>query len=143
MLLTEITEFIKKTQEEKGKQVFPWSNDGLSQYLAWAFSKDYLFLESNENGLTGILIVYPVDKVKDMKISKLLPTDKEFNSEQESKADLVIMDGIFKNKQSRKQITNKFMKRFSNWKSQNKMAIRNQKPVLLNNRYIELTGAIN
>lgn len=143
MLLSEIIQFIKQTQKEKGKQVFPWSDDALGQYLAWAFSKDYLFLESDENGLAGLLIVYPVDKVKDMKVNELLPTDKEFSKEAENTADLVIMDGIFKTNKARKTITNKFMQRFSNWKNQKKWAMRKLMPTELNNKYIELVGGLN
>ncbi|CAK0767235.1 hypothetical protein CCP3SC1AL1_400014 [Gammaproteobacteria bacterium] len=143
MLLTDLIQFIKTTHIETKKRVFPWNDEGLTQYLAWAFSKDYLFVESDENGLTGCLVAYPLPISSDGTIQSLLPSDNDVSKQFEADNELVIMDGIFKTSKARKTITQKFMKRFPNWKNQKKWATRKVKPTVLSNRYIELTGALN
>lgn len=143
MLLTDLIQFIKTTHSETKKQAFPWTDEGLSQYLAWAFSRDYLFVDSDENGLTGCLVAYPLPISSDGSIQSLLPSNVDVAKENEHIKEIVIMDGIFKAPKARKTITHKFMKRFPNWKNQKKWATRKLKPTVLNNRYIQLTGELN
>jgi hypothetical protein len=142
MLLADIITFIKKTQEEKSTKAFPWADDELGQYVSWAFSKNCLFLESDEKGINGLLIAYPVNWVFTNDVKHLLPTDAEFTPEQEKEKHISIMDGIFKTTEARKNITLKFIKRFPNWKNQAKWAVRKGNVTELNNRYIQLTGNI-
>ena len=143
MLLTDLIQFIKTTHSETKKQAFPWTDEGLSQYLSWAFSRDYLFVDSDENGLTGCLVAYVLPMSSDGSIQSLLPSDIDVAKENEHLKEIVIMDGIFKTTKSRKIITNKFMKRFPNWENQKKWATRKVVPKVLNNRYIQLTGELN
>ena len=142
MLLADIITFIKKTQEEKSAKAFPWADDELGQYVSWAFSKNCLFLESDEKGISGLLIAYPVNWVFTNDVKHLLPSDAEFTPEQEKEKHISIMDGIFKTTEARKNITLKFTKRFPNWKNQAKWAVRKGNVTELNNRYIQLTGNI-
>ena len=143
MLLTDLIQFIKTTHSETKKQAFPWTDEGLSQYLAWAFSRDYLFIDSDENGLTGCLVAYALPNPSDGSIQSLLPQDAEVPKDTEGSKELVIMDGIFKTTKARKNITHKFMKRFPNWENQKKWAVRKQSVKPVNNRYIQLTGELN
>jgi hypothetical protein len=149
MLLTDLIQFIKTTHSETKKQAFPWTDEGLAQYLSWAFSRDYLFIDSDENGLTGCGVAYPLQNPSDGSIQSLLPSDNEVIKIWESDKELVIMDGIFKTPKSRKIITHKFMKRFPNWKNQKKWAVRLARntnilsTTVLKNRYIQLTGELN
>jgi hypothetical protein len=143
MLLAELIQFIKTTHTETKKQAFPWTDEGLTQYLSWAFSKDYLFIDSDENGLTGCLVAYLLPNPSNGSISSLLPQDTDVSKKEEDVKEIVIMDGIFKTTKSRKTITNKFMKRFPNWENQKKWAVRKQSIKPVNNRFIELTGVLN
>lgn len=143
MLLSDLISFIKTTQKEKSKKAFPWADAELGQYLSWAFSNDYMFIDSDENGLAGLLIAYPLPYGSDGSIQTLLPSDLGVSKEMEHLKELVIMDGIFKSSKARKNITSKFMQRFPNWKMQKKWATRKLKPTVLSNRYIELTLNLN
>lgn len=140
MFLSDLITFIKKTQEEKSKKAFPWADAELGQYLSWAFSKNCLFVESDEKGINGLLVAYPVNWVFTNDLKSLLPNDAEYTPEQEKEKHICIMDGIFKTKEARKNITVKFTKRFPNWKNQAKWAVRKGNVTELNNRYIQLTG---
>jgi hypothetical protein len=134
MLLTELIAFIKKTHKD-----FPWADDAIGQYLSWAFSKDCLFVESDKNGLSGMMIAYPLTVPSDGSTKSLLPVDYESNPNWEKSTDICVMDAIYTTKESRLKIVDKFIKRFPNWEHQTKWAIRKKKTVKLNNRYIQLT----
>lgn len=142
MFLSDLIEFIKTTHTDTKKQAFPWTDEGLTQYLSWAFSKNYLFIDSDENGITGALVCYVLPSGSDGSIQSLLPSDIEVHKQNEHLKEIVIMDGIFKTSKSRKTITNKFMKRFPNWEKQKKWAVRKGVSKTLDNRYIHLTGEI-
>lgn len=142
MLLTDLIQFIKTTHSETKKQAFPWTDEGLTQYLSWAFSRDYLFVDSDENGLTGCLVAYVLPNPNNGSIGSMLPQEEDVLKKDEHLKEIVIMDAISKTPKSRKTITNKFMKRFPNWKNQKKIALRKMKPVILPNRYIELGGTL-
>ena len=135
MLLSDLITFIKKTHKD-----FPWADDAIGQYLSWAFSKDCLFVESDVNGLSGMMIAYPLATHADGSTESLLPTDYESNPNWEKWTDICIMDAIYTTKETRLKIVDKFMKRFPNWEHQTKWTIRGKKTVKLTNRYIQLTG---
>ena len=143
MLLSEIIQFIKQTHSKKSSEPYHLSDLALSEYMGWALSQDYLFLESDENGLNGLLVVYPLKNPCNNLISSILPSNENVPKNEESKKDLVFMDCIFKTTKARKSITQKFMKRYSNWRNQRKLALRKHNLVLLKNKYIELTGGLN
>jgi hypothetical protein len=142
MFLSDLISFIKDTQKEKSQKAFPWADTELGHYLSWAFSKNCLFVESDEKGINGLLIAYPINWVFTNDIKSLLPSNAEFTPEQENEKHLCIMDGIFNTKEARKNITIKFTKRFPNWQNQTKWAVRKGNVTELNNRYIQLTGNI-
>lgn len=135
MLLSDLISFIKKTHKD-----FPWADDALSQYLSWAFSKDCLFVESDENGFSGMMVAYPLANHSDGSTKSLLPADYEGNPNWEKWTDICVMDAIYTTKDSRLKIVDKFKKRFPNWEHQTKWAVRDKKPIKLTNRYIQLTG---
>jgi hypothetical protein len=155
MLLAELISFIKEQQDlERSKfsnedlrgrilKTFPWDEEGMKQYLIWAFCRDYLLIDSDENGLTGITVAYVLPFGAGNCITSLLPYETDVPREQEHTKDITIMDTIFKTKAARKNITQKFMKRFPNWRNQRKFGNRKGLPVVLTNKYIELVGGLN
>jgi len=138
MLLSDLIIFIKKTQEVKSKKAFPWADDALGQYLTWAFSKNYLFLEADKDGISGLSIVYPLPFESDKTVASILPSDTGINSENEHSKELAIMDTIFKTETARIAMTKKFMERFPNWENQKKVASRKSIVVTLPNKYFKL-----
>jgi hypothetical protein len=143
MLLGRLIEFIKGSSEHKDGTAFPWKDDAVGQYLAWAFSKDYLFLYLDGPDPKGISVVYPVAKPYDGKLSEILPSDDEVPKADEASKDLIVMDTIFENDAARRALTAQFMLRYPNWKEQRKFAVRKGVVSLLNNRYFELTKGLN
>ena len=143
MLLTELIQFIKHTHRIKNKESFQWTDEGLVQYLSWAFSRDYLFIDSDENGLTGCLVVYPLPSPSDGSTKSLLPSDSIILRDDEISKELVLMDMICNTSKSRHNIMNKFMKRFPNWMHQKKWAGRRNTIKVLENRWVELTSKLN
>ena len=51
MFLADLTDFIKTTHKN-----FPWADDAIGQYLSWAFSRNCLFVESDENAPVNSLM---------------------------------------------------------------------------------------
>lgn len=135
MILRSCIENFIKTHSFKGRQKsFTFNDEGLQQYINWAFCNDLIVLCSNEKEITGIGIVYPISKIPS-KILDLLPADNI-----DFKENICIMDLIANDKNTRQQLTKEFMKKHPNWRSLNKWAIRNGSVVELNNKYIELVG---
>lgn len=142
MLLTKLVTFIRQTHAHKEGTAFPWKDDALGQYLAWAFSKDYLFVAQQDGEPTGVSVVYPIPKPFDGDFSRMMPFDDEVPKSDEHTKDLVIMDSIFTNDAARISLTSQFMERYPNWKEQRKFATRKKVVSLLNNRYFELTKGL-
>jgi hypothetical protein len=143
MLLTELTKFIRDAEEHKDGSAFTWKDEALGQYLAWAFSKDYLFLYLDGTEPKGISVVYPVSKPYNGTPEELLPSDEDVPKTEEASKDLIIMDTIFRDDKARQTLTSQFMVRYPNWKEQRKFAVRKGVVSLLNNRYFELTKGLN
>lgn len=139
MLLSEIVSFIRQMQKEKSKKVFPWSDDVLEQYISWAFSKNYLFFESDKNGITGVSICYLLPKACDGSIASVMPSDEHISKNEEGSKDICLMDVIFKTPDARRTILKRIMKRFPNWESQRKWACRKKGLVLIPNHYAKLS----
>jgi len=142
MLLAQLVAYIRRTHEHKSGEAFPWKDEALQQYLAWAFSKNYLFLAQNVTEPTGVSVVYPIPKAFDGKLTDVLPYDEEVPKSEESSKDLIVMDSIFSDEAARKSLTGQFMERYPNWKEQRKFAVRKGVVSLLNNRYFELTKGL-
>jgi hypothetical protein len=143
MLLGRLIDFIRQAKEHKDGSVFPWKDEALGQYLAWAFSKDYLFLYLDGPEPKGVSVVYPVSKPYEGNIAEILPSDEEVPKTEEASKDLIVMDTIFKDEKARQTLTEQFMVRYPNWKEQRKFAVRKGVVSLLNNRYFELTKGLN
>jgi hypothetical protein len=143
MLLTELTKFIRDAEEHKDGSAFTWKDEALGQYLAWAFSKDYLFLYLEGKKPMGVSVVYPVSKPYNGTPEELLPSDEDVPKTEEASKDLIVMDTIFKDDKARQTLTSQFMVRYPNWKEQRKFAVRKGVVSLLNNRYFELTKGLN
>jgi hypothetical protein len=143
MILCKLIEFIKELPEHKEGAVFPWKDEALGQYLAWAFSKDYLFLYLDGTEPEGVSVVYPVAKPYEGNIVGILPSDEDVPKAEEASKDLIVMDTIFKDEKARQTLTSQFMVRYPNWKEQRKFAVRKGVVSLLNNRYFELTKGLN
>ena len=140
MFLADLISFIKETQRKKDGKVFPWSDDGLSQYLSWAFSLNYLFVDFKDGKLSGCLVAYPLSMYSDGKVESLLPNDCTVGKEFESKKELCLMDAIAETPESRIKIMKQFQERYPNWRNQKKWAVRKGNVVELSNKYIELTN---
>jgi hypothetical protein len=155
MLLSEIVNFIKEQQDFERKKfseetlrgrilkTFPWDANSMEQYITWAFSRDYLLTDWDENGITGLTVAYVLPFGAGNDISSILPYETDVPKEHEHQKSITIMDTIFKTPTARKNITQKFMKRFPNWKNQKKYGNRKGIPVVLSNKYIELVGGLN
>lgn len=148
-MLQKIIQFIKKEQEaeklsnkKKPAQTFPWSDDVLEDYIVWAFSKNYLLLNYENNEITGITIAYPLKRKSYGSVSLMLPNSANENKQEENTAELALMDAFFKTSEARKNITKMFMDRFPNWMNQTKVANRRGTAAVLKNKYFELLKTI-
>lgn len=148
-MLSEIIQFIKKQQElEKAssknpnQNTFPWADDVIEDYIVWAFSRNYLLANYENNELTGLTIAYPLKRKSFGSVSMILPNSANEDKSQESTSELALMDAIFKTPSARKNITEKFTQRFPNWENQTKVANRKGKAVTLKNNYFKLLKTI-
>lgn len=141
-LLQKVCDFVTKAKYEKGKTAFPWSDHATKGYLSWAFSRDYLLLDVRDNEVKGLLIAYPINSVPEPKAEDLFPVDSEHTKDSESHADLCVMDCIFTDEHSRKEVLSQFKDRFKRWNRQDKWMFRHGAPRRISNRYVELTASI-
>jgi hypothetical protein len=133
-----ITGFIKSKKEFcKNSSVFGFHGRELEIYVKWADFFEYLFVDSDEFGISGVGIAYPVEKkydgTDDWFFSFLPP-----NKENEENCDICIMDFLSVNKESTNRIIDKFKKRYPNWDNQEKYALRNGVHRKITKKYIEL-----
>lgn len=139
MLLRDIVSFIRQMQKEKAKKAFLWADTSLEQYISWAFSRNYLFFESDENGLTGIGICYLLPTPCDGTVYSMLPSDAIIEKNEEASKEMCLMDIIFKTKSARTAILKRMMQRFPNWENQTKWACRKGKIIKIPNHYAKLS----
>lgn len=132
----ELLDFIKLHQGHGKNRVFEWNEDGMSQYIDWAFTNNYLFITFDKFGLSGIVVAYPVHKYNI--IEDILPKNDLDDSNTE--CPIALMDLICCTKEARIDLTHKLMIRFNNWKNRDKVSLRYGKIKRLPNRYFELTG---
>ena len=131
----ELLDFIKLHQSHGKNRVFNWNEEGMKQYIDWAFSSDYLFIVVDKFGISGVVIAYPIHKYE--KIMDILPQEGLYDN---AESPICIMDLICCNKNARIDITHKLMNRFTNWENRDKVSLRYGKIKRLPNRYFELTG---
>ena len=143
MLLTDLIHFIKTNSVKSKRACFQLDDEGLDMYVKWAFNRNYLFLVSDENGISGLGIAYPLPKSYNGLIRSILPYDEELSLESEKTNDLCIMDWLALTSESRKKLMNKFFERFPNWENQTKLGIHYGKVKQLNNKYMNKLKGIN
>ena len=143
MLLTDLIQFIKTNSVKSKRACFQLNDEGLVMYVKWAFNRNYLFLVSDENGISGLGIAYPFLKYYNGFINSIIPYDEELSLESEKTNDLCIMDWLALTSESRKKLIDKFFERFPNWENQNKLGIHYGKVKQLNNKYMNKLKGIN
>jgi hypothetical protein len=143
MLLTDIIQFIKINSVKSKRSCFQLDDEGLSMYIKWAFNRNYLFLVSDENGISGLGIAYPLLKSYNGLISSIIPYNEELPLDKENINDLCILDWLAKTSKARQELMNKFFERFPNWKNQNKIGVHYGKVKQFNNKYINKMKGIN
>lgn len=135
MLLSELTSFIDANRYKGRGEAFGWTDDELITYLHWADTFQYLFVESDENGFTGVAIMYPLSTSFNGNPDELY----NFSNPQETEQnDLCIMDFISINNKAKKDLVNQLKERYPNWEAQNKWALRFGVPRKITNKYINL-----
>jgi len=143
MLLSDLIYFIKENRYKGRRQSFQLNDEGLRQYLVWAFNRNSLLVVSNENGLSGVAITYALHKPYDGYIRNMLPQDEEVSEQEELKNELCVMDWIANNKKTRISLINQFQARFPNWENQIKWGIQFGQTKILTNKYMNLLKGIN
>lgn len=138
MFLSELSCFITMNRYKGRREAFGFDGIELRTYLLWAFSFDYLFVVSGENGIIGVGVAYPLYKPYKNNQEDLFSFSKTVNKSEESNHELCIMDWIAINKEARKLLVNKFKVRFPNWESQKKWGIQFGEVKELPNKYINL-----
>lgn len=129
-----IEEFIKDNSFKGRQKSFNFDKEGLQQYINWAFCNDFMLICESGGKIASTLITYPIG-VKPKSIKDILPHDNPVKSNH-----IVVMDFIANDKQSRQEISKEFMKKYPNWQTLNKWAIRNGKLTELSNKHIEFMG---
>lgn len=136
MLKRQIQDFIIEGRESSKRPCFGFTGEHLSSYIDWAFSRDYLILSSDENGINGVAVAYPLPEAFDGEMVKLLPFDIEIK--EESDKDLCVLDWFATSTKARISLVHQFQKRYQNWENQNKFGMQNGVIKKLSNKYINL-----
>ncbi|CAB4186636.1 hypothetical protein UFOVP1151_29 [uncultured Caudovirales phage] len=143
MLFSDLISFIKENRFKGRRQSFQLDDEGLEQYIRWAFCRNYLMLVSSEKGISGVAIAYALPKPYDGRIETLIPYDNELKEDTENKYEICVMDWIAQDSESRKNLINQFTIRFPNWENQQKWGIQFGLAKQLTNKYMNLLKGIN
>lgn len=135
MLFSEILDFIVKNRDKGRSGAFAFPDEVLLHYVVWAFQRDYLMLTYGDSGITSLIIVAPLDKNFSPNQDKLISFDKFIPIREENDHPLGVLDFICIDKSKHKSIIDKLLIRFSNFKNQEKWAVRFGKPVKISNKY--------
>lgn len=138
MLLSELTSYIKANRYKGRGEAFGWTDDELVAYIHWADTFNYLFVESNENGFTGVAVMYPISKKTEQEHEDLLTFKDIIPASSEQDNDLCVMDFIATTTEAKKSLVIQLQERYPNWKSQEKLALRFGIIKKLSNKYINL-----
>jgi hypothetical protein len=131
--------FYIKTNRNKGRgEAFGWTDDELTTYLHWADTFQYLFVESDENGFTGVAVMYPVAKPLADEEPELMTFKANIPLSEEDTAALCIMDFVASTPKAKKSLVTQLKDRYPNWEKQGKLALRFGVVKKLSNKYINL-----
>ena len=136
MILTELISFIESNRFKGRGECFGFG-DTLEAYLVWSFKFNYLFVASDENGIIGIGVAYPIENKFCGDKEQMFSFRNPVKSEEESDKDICIMDFISTNENSGKQLFNKFKTRYPNWENQNIYACRFDAIKKITTKYIQ------
>ena len=138
MLLSELTSFINANRNKGRREAFGFEGLELKAYLLWAFSFDYLFVVSDESGITGAGVAYPLAKSYDKDEETLFSFSSPVEKSKESQHELCVMDWVAVDKTARKTLVTQFKTRYPFWESQKKWGLQFGEVKELSNKYINL-----
>jgi len=138
MFLSDLISYIKANRNKGRGEAFGWTDDELIAYIHWADTFNYLFVESDENGFTGVAVMYPVAKKDEQKHEDLLTFKDIIPATAEKSNDLCVMDFIATTLEAKKSLVTQLKDRYPNWESQEKLALRFGIIKKLSNKYINL-----
>lgn len=138
MTLGDLISYIKANRYKGRGEAFGWTDDELVAYIHWADTFNYLFVESDENGFTGVAVMYPISKKTEQEHEDLLTFKDIIPASSEQDNDLCVMDFIATTTEAKKSLVIQLQERYPNWKSQEKLALRFGIIKKLSNKYINL-----
>lgn len=129
-------QFAETFGKQGQRRVLNFDGEVLRTYIKWADAFGFLLVDSDEFGINGLAIVYPVKKKFD-KTQKWFYSFKDVPSKQEEgSCDICVMDFVAKDKTSRDNVINLFRSRFPNWESQRKYALIRGNPKEITTNFI-------
>lgn len=138
MTLGDLISYIKANRNKGRGEAFGWTDDELIAYIHWADTFNYLFVESDENGFTGVAVMYPIAKKEKQEHEDLLTFKDIIPATAEQSNDLCVMDFIATTPEAKKSLVIQLQDRYPNWEGQEKLALRFGVIKKLSNKYINL-----
>lgn len=134
MLKSSILEFVFLNRGSGKRDTFMFEDKELNGYIDWAFLNDYLFCVSDENGISGVGVAYPLPKPFDGSVESLLIFEEPLEVEHDK--ELVIMDWVATGPVARRGLVKQFKRRFWNWERQKKWGIHYGKVKEFSNKWV-------
>ena len=138
MTLGDLISYIKANRNKGRGEAFGWTDDELTTYLHWADTFQYLFVESDKNGFTGVAVMYPIAKPLANEEPELMTFKANIPLSKEGTAALCIMDFVASTPKAKKSLVIQLQDRYPNWEKQEKLALRLGEVKKLSNKYINL-----
>ena len=138
MTLNDLISYIKANRNKGRGEAFGWTDDELVAYIHWADTFNYLFVESDENGFTGVAVMYPITKKSEQEHEDLLTFKDIIPASAEQSNDLCVMDFIATTQEAKKSLVNQLKERYPNLGNQEIWAFRFGVVKKLSNKYINL-----
>ena len=138
MTLNDLISYIKANRNKGRGEAFGWTDDELVAYIHWADTFNYLFVESDENGFTGVAVMYPITKKSEQEHEDLLTFKDIIPASAEQSNDLCVMDFIATTQEAKKSLVNQLKERYTNLGNQEIWAFRFGVVKKLSNKYINL-----
>lgn len=146
MLSEELISFIKTNRSKGRGEAFVWTDDELITYLNWAATFNYLFVESEENRITGAAVMYPIAKKEEQTLADLMTFKANIPVSEEGANDLCLMDIVTFSPEATKRLVIQIKERYPNWSNQAKWGMRLERPfnsgfhkvTKISNKYINL-----
>lgn len=136
MTLGDLISYIKTNRNKGRGEAFGWTDDELITYLHWADTFQYLFVASDENGFTGVAVMYPIANPVEGEEPELMTFKANIPLSEESKAALCVMDFVASSPEAKKSLVTQLKERYPNWEKQEKLAFRFGVVKKLSNKYI-------